>query len=463
MQQIGILIAIHPGQLVMLGLLLAYHQLSIVANALDRGLSQCAKILDHCRAGHSTAVHSRKQRVSTQTVSTVIHIITLTGSKKTGDTGLMLPINVDTAHKVVYGRENLHRNFMRVIAVEGLVNIHNTFQTAIQIIVGQMAQIQIYLIFAVNAKTHIDANVINLTRSNITGHQISIGRITLLQEVPRFAVFISPDTRTVATGRLRHQAVFVITGHSGRVDLDKLTVSVGYTVLIKDGCRRAGIDDRVSRTAVNHTCTAGSDNYRISNKILDLHSSQILCYNAFADAVVIEDQVDHFPVLVFGNETENLLMAHLLIQSIKQLLTGGGTGKSGTFILNAAETTQIQQALAGSGKLYTHSVHCIDQTGSILHQTAYRRLVSQKVAAVNSIIKMLVNTVVLTFGIQCRINAALRTDGVRALHRHQRDQIDRDLLFSYLQCGHQTGQTAADNHNLGFFHIQYIPLTLKSS
>ena len=117
-------------------------------------------------------------------------------------------------------------------------------------------------------------------------------------------------------------------------------------------------------------------------------------------------------MLVFRHKPGRFPAANLLIQRIQQLLAGCRSGKSRTVILCAAETTEIEQAFRRTVEHNAHPVHQMDDAWRRFAHRFNRRLVREKVAAVNRIVKMLPGGVAFAFRINRPVNAALRTDGV---------------------------------------------------
>ena len=61
-----------------------------------------------------------------------------------------------------------------------------------------------------------------------------------------------------------------------------------------------------------------------------------------------------------------------------------------------------------------------------------RRLVGEEVAAVNRVVEVFPGRVAFAFGVDGAVDAALRADRMRTLHRNDREQIDRMARLSDL-------------------------------
>ncbi|MNC66372.1 hypothetical protein D3C75_1167620 [compost metagenome] len=108
-----------------------------------------------------------------------------------------------------------------------------------------MGQVQIDHVLPVDAQLQIHTDMENFAGGNIPGHQIAVGGIFFLQEVPGFAVLIGPDPAALATGGFAHQPQLVVPGNGRGVDLDELPVGEMDTLLVHGRCRGAGVDHGV--------------------------------------------------------------------------------------------------------------------------------------------------------------------------------------------------------------------------
>ena len=104
------------------------------------------------------------------------------------------------------------------------------------------------------------------------------------------------------------------------------------------------------------------------------------------------------------------MAADLFVKRIEQLLAGGGAGKGGAVIECAAETPEVEQALGGAVKGHAHAVKQIDDSGCGFAHGLHRRLVGQKVAAVDGVVEVLVSGVAFAFKVLGGVDATLRAD-----------------------------------------------------
>ncbi len=83
------------------------------------------------------------------------------------------------------------------------------------------------------------------------------------------------------------------------------------------------------------------------------------------------------------------LTTNLFVQRVQQLLAGCRTGKGGSFVERAAESTTIQKAFARAVEGNTETIHQIDDLGSPERHLLDRRLMIQEITAVDGIVKVL--------------------------------------------------------------------------
>ncbi len=146
--------------------------------------------------------------------------------------------------------------------------------------------------------------------------------------------------------------------------------------------------------------------------------------------------------LAFG-----LIPPHLLIERIKQLLPGGGTRERRAVIKSSAKAPEIEQSLRSAVEGHTHAVQQIDDAGRGLAHGLDRRLIGQKIAAINRVVKVLPGGVALALQVLGCVDSTLRAHRVRALHRNDGEQVDLSAHFRDLDDRGQSRQPAADHHD----------------
>jgi hypothetical protein len=129
-------------------------------------------------------------------------------------------------------------------------------------------------------------------------------------------------------------------------------------------------------------------------------------------------------VLVLLHLAFGLVAADLLVERVKKLLAGGGSGERGAVIERAAEAAEVEQAFGRAIEGNAHAVEQIDDAGSGLAHGLDRRLVGEEVATINGVVEMLVGGIAFALQILGGVDASLRADRMRALYRDDREQVN---------------------------------------
>ena len=180
-----------------------------------------------------------------------------------------------------------------------------------------------------------------------------------------------------------------------------------------------------------------------AGKVRTSMRAQVHGADAAADAVRIEHGAQKLPVLVLGDLAFGFVAAHLLVQRVEQLLAGGGAGECRAMVERAAEAAEIEQAFRRAVEGHAHAVQQVDDAGRSLAHGLDRRLVGQKVAAVDRVVEVLPGGVAFALEVLGRVDAALRAYGMRPLDRHDGEQIDVTAGFRNLDGRRQPRQPAA--------------------
>ncbi len=194
------------------------------------------------------------------------------------------------------------------------------------------------------------------------------------------------------------------------MNLDQLAVGVVHALLEDGRLRRAGADHGVGALAEDGADAAGRQDDGVSWEGAQLHGAQVQGGDAAADALGVENGGEELPALVLLDLAFGLVAAHLLIERVEQLLPGGGAGKGGAVIERAAEAAEVEQPLGSAIEGHAHAVEQVDDAGRGLAHGLDRRLVGQKVAAVDGVVEVLVGGVALALQILGGVDAALCAD-----------------------------------------------------
>ena len=360
-------------------------------------------------------------------------------------------VDPDAAHRIVDGREDLHRHLARIFSDEVHVDFEDTAELALQVVRIDMREVEVDAVLAVDAQTHVHADLEDSARGDVTRHEVAVCRIHVLKEVPGLAVAIDPDASAFTAARLAHQTVLVGTRNRRRMNLDELGVADVCALLIDSGNSRA-VADRRSRAATEHLAGAARrEDNDVGGERLDLHRVHVLRDDAAADAVLVLDDADEFPELILLDAALDFPTANLLVERIEELLTRRRAGETGALVLLTAEVAKVEVAFRRAREGNAHAVEHLDELRRRLDHALDRDLVSEEVAAVDRIIEVLVNAVMLALRVHAGIDAALRTQRVGALHGAVGKQVDFAAELTDLDGRHETRETAAYNNDFFLF------------
>ena len=238
------------------------------------------------------------------------------------------------------------------------------------------------------------------------------------------------------------------------MDLDELRVADVCALLVDSGNSRA-VADRRSRAASEHLAGAARrEDDDIGGERLDLHRVHVLRDDAAADAVLVFDDADEFPELVLLDAALDFPAANLLVERVEKLLPRRRAGEAGALVLLSAEVAEVEVAFWRARKGNAHAVEHLDELRSCLDHALDRDLVREEVAAVDRIIEMLINAVMLALRVHAGVDAALRAQRMGALDRAVGKQVDFAAELTDLDGRHETRETAAYNNDfLLFSHV----------
>src|SRR5262249_16090122 len=293
---------------------------------------------------------------------------------------------------------------------------------------------------------------VNRARGHVAGHEIAVLGIPLFEEVPalvlgnRLGIAIvagllgNPDTSTLATRRLGHQAKLVFARNRRGMNLDELSIRVVATLLVERRLRRSGANHGVGGFAEDRTDSARADDDCGSWESADLHGTQVHGANAAADVPRVNHWGKKFPTFVLLYFAFRLVTPNLLSQRIEKLLTCSRAGECGTVVKCSTEAAKVEQSFRSAIEGDTHAVKQVDDSRRRIAHGFHRRLIGQEVTPVDCVVKMLPGGVALSLEILCGVNAALRAHRVRALDCNNREQIDLSAHFGDLNGGGKSCQ-----------------------
>ena len=147
------------------------------------------------------------------------------------------------------------------------------------------------------------------------------------------------------------------------------------------------------------------------------------------------------------------MAADLFVESVEELLAGGGACKGGAVIERAAEAAIVEKALGRAIEHDAHAIEEIDDGGGFIAHALDERLIGEEVAAVDGVVEMLGGGVPFALLIFCGVDAALGADGMGALYGNDGEEVDRDTGFGNTDCGHESGQTTTNDDDFRMCHF----------
>src|ERR1051325_8430849 len=151
------------------------------------------------------------------------------------------------------------------------------------------------------------------------------------------------------------------------------------------------------------------------------------------------------PALVLRHQAARLVAPHLLVERVEQLLPGGRAGERGAAVHRAAAAAEVEQALGRAIERHAHAVEQIDDAGRRVAHPLDGGLVREEVAAAARVEEVHLGRIVLALHIHGAVDAALRAHRVRALDRHDREQVHRHAGLGQLDRRHEAGEPAPDH------------------
>src|SRR5450755_977141 len=129
-------------------------------------------------------------------------------------------------------------------------------------------------------------------------------------------------------------------------------------------------------------------------------------------------------MLEFADFAFGLVTAHLLIERVEKLLAGSGASEGGAVEECPTEAAEVEQSFGSAIKRHAHAIEQIDDAGCGFAHGLDLRLVGEEVSAIDSVVEMLPRGIAFPFEIFGGVDAALGADGMRTLHRHDREQVN---------------------------------------
>ena len=226
--------------------------------------------------------------------------------------------------------------------------------------------------------------------------------------------------------------------------LNEFAVRVLRALLITGRDRAAGAHHRIGRLAKDQSWPTGRDDDGIRGKCFQFQRPQVHRYQAATNLMIVEHQRQHLPGFIFLNPARHFVTPHLFIERVQELLARRSAGKCGAMMFGAAEAARVQESFLRARKGNSHAIEEVDNCGGHFAHRFRGWLIREKVPAVNGVVKMFPRRIAFALGVDRAVDAALRANRVRALHRHDGKEIDVMTGFGNLHPSRQSGKAAAD-------------------
>ena len=359
------------------------------------------------------------------------------------------------------GREDLHRHLARILAYEIIVHLEDAAELALEVVGRNVREVEVDAVRVVHAETHVHDDLVDGAGRDVTRHEVAVCRVHILEEVPALflarlrVLAVDPDASALAAASLAHQAVLVGARDGRRMDLQELGVAELRTLLIDGGDGGAVADRRRRAAAVDLARAARREDDDVSGERDDLHRVHVLRDDAAADAVLVLDDADELPELVLFHAALDFPAADLLVERVEELLARRGAGEAGALVLLAAEVAEVENALRRARERHAHAVEHLDELRRGLDHALDSELVGEEVAAVDRVIEMLVDGIMLALRVHAGVDAALGAEGVGALDGAVGEEVYLAAALANLERRHEAGEAAADDDDLIFWFVSH--------
>ncbi len=397
-------------------------------------------------------------------VGAVVGEVGLPDGEQAGDGGLEVVVDPQTAHRVMHGGVDPHRDLVRVLRGDPLVHVE---EVAVLVLHGLAAhpgdgvgEVQVDALAAGTDATPLVADVLRGAGGDVAGDEVAEGGVDPLQVVValglgdlggRAGVALGlryPDPAVVAQ-RLAHQRQLglVVAGarDAGGVDLGEAGVGEVRAAPVRPpdggGVGVHGVRRQVEDVAV----AAGGEDDGVREVRVDPAGDQVAGHDA-AGPAVDDDQVQHLRTRVHLDVAGRDLPGERLVGAEQQLLSGLAAGVERTGDLDAAEGAGVEEAavLPGEGHALGHAL--VDDLDGDLREAVHIGLAGAEVAALDGVVEQAVHGVAVVAVVLRGVDAALRGDRVGAARGVLVAELDHVVaLFGEGGARRAAGQAGADD------------------
>ena len=84
-------------------------------------------------------------------------------------------------------REDLHRDLARILAHEVAVHLEDAAELALEVISRDVREVEVDAVRVVHTEAHVDDDLVDGTRCNVTRYEVAVCGVHILEEVPSSA------------------------------------------------------------------------------------------------------------------------------------------------------------------------------------------------------------------------------------------------------------------------------------
>src|SRR5579864_4318022 len=375
------------------------------------------------------------QRAGAEAIRAVIGEIGLADNEQAGDGAHQVVIHPESAHGVVDGRIDAHRDLVGILVGDALVHLEEVAVALANHIDAEAAdgigEIQVDAESGFADAAAFVADGLGIARSDVAGDQVAEAGIAALEIIIAIAfgylagrafvarLFRHPDTAVVAQ-RFAHQGEFrlVVTGHrnASGMNLCEARIGEGRAAFVRAPDGGAVGTLGVGGKEIGVAVAAGAEHHRVANMRFDLAGNQIAGDDATSLAIN-DDEVEHFGAREHLHATGIYLVFESLVRAEQKLLAGLAAGVESARDLRAAEGSVGQRAgiLAGEGNALSYAL--VDDVDADLREPVDIGLARSEVAAFDGVVEQAKDAVTIVVIVFRGVDTALSSDAVRAARR----------------------------------------------
>ncbi len=355
-----------------------------------------------------------------------------------------MDVGGDTTHHVVAGRNNRHRCDDRIDVSEGLRQLADTRQTAVQHFFTQVIQLQHHMV-AIRTTTVARQDFLDhRTCNDVTTSQVlRVRRVTLHEAL----AMLVDQVATFTAATLGYQ--YTGTSDTGRVELPHLDVLHRHAGAQRHADTVTGVDQGIGGRCVDATSAASGEHGSLGADVDGFAGLDADGDDTNDCAILVLHQVDRVPLV----EEYGVVLQVALIKSVQQCVTGtvcSGTGTSGLTTLTEVlglptERTLIDATLLGTGERQPHVLELEHRFRAYGTHVLDSVLVTDVVGTLDGIVHVPAPIIVRVGRSDGAGDATLRGNGVRASRENLGDHSGLVTGLGQLQRRAHTGATATND------------------